>query len=82
MTENTSAEQSMTKFLFFLLRELSLPCSSLTTAISCDACSWQMFNWDDSVAIVSGSGESSESYKLENAFDGDNGIDLNISAAA
>ena len=77
MTENTSAEQSMTKFLFFLLRELSVPCSSLKTANSCDACSWKMFNWDDSVAIVSSSGESDASaYKLENAFDGDNGIDL------
>ena len=82
MTENTSAEQSMTKFLFFLLRELLLPCSSLTSAISCDSCLWKTFNWDGSVAIISGSGESDASYKLENAFDGDNGIDLNILIAA
>ena len=75
MTKNTSAEQSIDK-------ELLLPCSSLTSAISCDSCSWKTFNWDDSVAIISGSGESDASYKLENAFDGDNGIDLNILIAA
>ena len=67
----------MAKFLVFLLRELSFQSIGLTTASSCDSCVWKILNWDDSVAIVSGSVESSASYKLENAFDGDNGIDLN-----
>ena len=72
----------MTKFLLFLLRELLFQSSSLTTASSCGSCSWKIFNWDDSVATVSGSGESHVSYKLENAFDGDNGTDLHISVPA
>ena len=61
------------KFLFLILQEMLVAPS---TSSSCELkCSWKIFNWDESVASITSSGHSSGAQKVDQAFDGNNGMD-------
>ena len=63
------------KFLFLLLQETLVFASSSN---HCELnCSWKVFNWDESIATVTSSGQSSGSAVVRMAFDGDNEMDSN-----
>ena len=62
------------KFLFLILQEMLVAPS---TSSSCELkCSWKIVNWDESVATLSSSGHSSGALTVDEAFDGNNGMDL------
>ena len=55
-------------FLLFLSQEIGA-----STTTSCDSkCSWNEFNWDDTIATVTASGYTSNDSKVNMAFDGNN----------
>ena len=55
-------------FLLFLSQEIGA-----STTTSCDSkCSWNVFNWDDTIATVTASGYTSNDSKVNMAFDGNN----------
>ena len=65
------------KFLFLILQEMLIgPSSSSSCQLKC---SWKIFNWDDSIATVISSGHSSGSATVNEAFDGNNGMDSILS---
>ena len=58
----------MMLFLLFLSQEIDA-----STTTSCDSkCSWNVFNWDDTIATVTASGYTSNDSKVNMAFDGNN----------
>ena len=62
------------KFLFLILQEMLIgPSSSSSCQLKC---SWKIFNWDESIATVISSGHSSGSAMVNQAFDGNNGMDF------
>ena len=61
-------------FLLFLSQEIGA-----STTTSCDSkCSWNVFNWDDTIATVTASGYTSNDSKVNMAFDGNNEMNSNF----
>ena len=63
------------KFLFLLLQEIMVFASNPN---QCELkCNWKVFNWDESIATVTSSGQSSGNLVVMKAFDGDNEMGSN-----
>ena len=63
------------RFLFLLLQEIVVVASNLN---HCEQkCTWKVFNWDEAIATVTSSGQSSGNHVVMKAFDGDNEMDSN-----
>ena len=63
------------KILFLLLQETLVFASNSN---HCEQkCTWKVFSWDESIATVTSSGQSSGNHVVMKAFDGDNEMDSN-----